>query len=242
MWQKNTSSKYVRSWNLRSRLYLLSCFYAAILMIDFEDLILIFYIWLPNNRGHHEKQPILNNILPLLIGLWPRKPRLSYTGALVWSTLLYLDPITIMCWRNSSTNYHQQLKHRKNTHTQHTFTFTPPLVVLDQPCTAIHLGCSLSYSAPTFGSDGKWYLGSTSMEGVEVKAESTKWFFRFEQQMIEELWAQRDFAALASNFGKKEAQRMFPQMFSVNSLPLMVASSSTWWWRREIRLLCWHWG
>ncbi len=29
----------------------------------------------------------------LLIGIWPRKPRLSYTGALVWSTLLCLHQI-----------------------------------------------------------------------------------------------------------------------------------------------------
>ena len=44
------------------------------------------------DRGHHEKQSILNNILLLFIGLWPRKPQLSYTGALVWSTLLCLHP------------------------------------------------------------------------------------------------------------------------------------------------------
>ena len=46
-----------------------------------------------NNRGHREKWSISNNILLLLIGLWPRKPRLSYTRALVWSTLLCLHSI-----------------------------------------------------------------------------------------------------------------------------------------------------
>ena len=46
--KKNSSSKYLRSWNLRSKLYLVSCFYASLLMIGFEDLILIFYIWVPN--------------------------------------------------------------------------------------------------------------------------------------------------------------------------------------------------
>ena len=44
---------------------------------------------------------------------------------------------------------------------------------------------------------------------------------------MEELRAQRVFAALASDFGKKEVQRMFPRMFSVYSLPPVVASSST---------------
>ena len=48
MWKKNSSSKYLRSWNLRSKLYLVSCFYTSLLMIGFEDLILIYYIWVPN--------------------------------------------------------------------------------------------------------------------------------------------------------------------------------------------------
>ena len=63
-------------------------------MIGFEDLILIFYIWVPNLTIEviMKKQSILNNILLLLIGVWPRKPRLSYTGTLVWSTLLSLHP------------------------------------------------------------------------------------------------------------------------------------------------------
>ena len=46
--KKNSSSKYLRSWNLRSKLYLVGCFYASLLIIDFEDLILIFFIWVPN--------------------------------------------------------------------------------------------------------------------------------------------------------------------------------------------------
>ena len=29
------------------------------------------------------------------IGLWPRKPRLPYTGAFIWSTLLCLHPISL---------------------------------------------------------------------------------------------------------------------------------------------------
>ena len=46
--EKNSSSKYLRSWNFRSKLYLVSCFYASLLMLGFEDLIVIFYIWVPN--------------------------------------------------------------------------------------------------------------------------------------------------------------------------------------------------
>ena len=32
---------------LTSKLYLVGCFYALLLMIGFKDLILIFYIWVP---------------------------------------------------------------------------------------------------------------------------------------------------------------------------------------------------
>ena len=46
--KKKSCLKYLRSWNLRSKLYLVSCFYASLLMICFEDLILILYIWVPN--------------------------------------------------------------------------------------------------------------------------------------------------------------------------------------------------
>ena len=46
--KKNPSSKYLRLWNLRSKLYLVNFFYVSLWMIDFEDLILIFYILVPN--------------------------------------------------------------------------------------------------------------------------------------------------------------------------------------------------
>ena len=46
--KKDSNSKYLRSWYLCSKLYLLSYFYASLLMIYFEDPILIFYIWVPN--------------------------------------------------------------------------------------------------------------------------------------------------------------------------------------------------
>ena len=48
MWKKNPTSKYIRSWNLRPRSDLASTFWAILLMIGFEDLILIFHIWVPN--------------------------------------------------------------------------------------------------------------------------------------------------------------------------------------------------
>ena len=37
--KKIPSSKILRSWNLRPKLYLVNCFYASLLMIGFEDLI-----------------------------------------------------------------------------------------------------------------------------------------------------------------------------------------------------------
>jgi hypothetical protein len=87
-------SNYSRSWNLRSKLYLVNCFYASLLMISFEDLILIFCIWVHNLTIEViVKKYILNNILLLLIGVWLRKSWLPYTGALSWSTLLCLHPV-----------------------------------------------------------------------------------------------------------------------------------------------------
>ena len=46
--ETNFKFKILRSWNLRWKLRLVSCFYTSLLMIGFEDLILIFYIWIPN--------------------------------------------------------------------------------------------------------------------------------------------------------------------------------------------------
>ena len=47
-YEENPTSKYLRSWNLPSKPYLAVTFWAILLMISFEDLILIFYIWVPN--------------------------------------------------------------------------------------------------------------------------------------------------------------------------------------------------
>ena len=46
--KKKSSSKYLRSWKLCAKLYLVRCFFTSLLMIDFEDFILILYIWVRN--------------------------------------------------------------------------------------------------------------------------------------------------------------------------------------------------
>ena len=58
--KKKLKFKYLRSWNLRLKLYLvhynynvikniiITYFYTSLLMIGFEELMLIFYIWVPN--------------------------------------------------------------------------------------------------------------------------------------------------------------------------------------------------
>ena len=52
--------KYLRSWNLRRKPSLAITFLAIFLMIIFEDLFLIFYMWVPNTtiEGAMEKNPI----------------------------------------------------------------------------------------------------------------------------------------------------------------------------------------
>ena len=74
-------------------------------MISFEDLILIFCIWIPNLTIEviMKNIYILNNNLLLAIGVWPRKSWLSYTGALSWFTLLCLHPLFNMIIVNALT-------------------------------------------------------------------------------------------------------------------------------------------
>ena len=45
--KKNPASKYIRSWNLCLELDLAITFWVVLLMMSFEDLILIFYMWVP---------------------------------------------------------------------------------------------------------------------------------------------------------------------------------------------------
>ena len=46
--KRNPTLKYLRSWNLCPKLDLAITFWAVLLMTSFEDLILIFYTWVPN--------------------------------------------------------------------------------------------------------------------------------------------------------------------------------------------------
>ena len=48
MKKKIPTSKYVRSWNLHPKPNLATTFWALLLIISFEDLVLVFYIWVPN--------------------------------------------------------------------------------------------------------------------------------------------------------------------------------------------------
>ena len=50
-----------------------------------------------NNRGHHKERELnfnSNNVLLLLVSLWPKALRFQYTGAFFWSTLPCLAPST----------------------------------------------------------------------------------------------------------------------------------------------------
>ena len=59
-----------------SKPYLAIIFWAVILIISIEDLILIFYIWVPNTiiQGDMEKNPVKKNLL-LLLAIQPKKLR-----------------------------------------------------------------------------------------------------------------------------------------------------------------------
>ena len=72
--KKNPTSKYLSSWNLRLKLDLAIIFWAILLMINFEDLMLIFYIWVPNTTIEcaMKTKSNLNNSLLLLLGVWPK--------------------------------------------------------------------------------------------------------------------------------------------------------------------------
>ena len=96
-----------------------------LLRITFDDRLWSSYIdilylstWL-TNRGHHEKLSILINIFILFIGIWPRKPRLLYTGALVWSTLLCLHSPVRAHFHWSNPCERREAFHDRTTTTKH---------------------------------------------------------------------------------------------------------------------------
>ena len=72
---KYPTSKYLRSWNLRHELDLAILLWAILLIISFEDLMLIFYIWVPSTttEGTMKKKSNSNNTLLLLLGVWQKK-------------------------------------------------------------------------------------------------------------------------------------------------------------------------
>ena len=81
--------KHVRSSNWCSDPYLTMCFWASLLLISFEDLNLVIYIWVFNAIKEvimNKKFNLTNNLL-LLLGLWQKKTWFKYTIAVIWSTL-----------------------------------------------------------------------------------------------------------------------------------------------------------
>ena len=74
MKKNNPTSKNLRLWNLCLELDLAIICLAIVLMISFENHILVFYIWLLNTtiKGSMKKTN-LNNTLLLLLGIWPKK-------------------------------------------------------------------------------------------------------------------------------------------------------------------------
>ena len=73
--KNNATSKYLTSWNQCPKSNLAITLWADLLMITFEDLVLIFYIWVPNTtiEGTMKKKSNSNNTMLLLLGNWPKK-------------------------------------------------------------------------------------------------------------------------------------------------------------------------
>ena len=74
-YEKNDpTTKYLRSWNLCLKLDSTIFFWASLLMISFEDLNLILYIWVFNTTIDVIMKKIQSNkILLFFLGLWPKK-------------------------------------------------------------------------------------------------------------------------------------------------------------------------
>ena len=71
--EKNPTLKYLKSWNLHPKPDLAITFWVVLLIISFEDLILIFYIWVPNTTiKDFMRKSNLNNTLLLYLGIWPK--------------------------------------------------------------------------------------------------------------------------------------------------------------------------
>jgi hypothetical protein len=73
--RKSPTSKYLRLWNLCSKLDLVITFWAILLIISFKDHILIFNIWLPNTTIEGAIRAISHINFTLLphLGVWPKQ-------------------------------------------------------------------------------------------------------------------------------------------------------------------------
>ena len=85
IWKKNPTSKYLRWWNLSPKPNLVITFWAILLMIIFEELILIFYIWVPKT-------------LLLLLGVWPK----NYGFSILEHFLCILDHACSLTYKSKS--------------------------------------------------------------------------------------------------------------------------------------------
>ena len=98
--EKKTSSKEWRPWNLRPKPCLAICFWALLLMISFEDLILAFYIWVLNTMKEVSKNCSQFkhhiSIIILFLNIWQKKLWFKDTVALLWSTLPCMHPYLVL--------------------------------------------------------------------------------------------------------------------------------------------------
>ena len=80
------SSKYLRSWNLHPKPNLAIIFWVVFLMISFEDIMLIFYVWVSNTTIEGAMK-IEKNTLLLLLDVWTKIYGLSIPE--LFSRILY---------------------------------------------------------------------------------------------------------------------------------------------------------
>ena len=74
----NFKLKIVRTWIPYPNPDLAIWYWALLLMISFEDLALVYYIWVlkHNNKGQHEKITNINNKFVLFLGIYEKKKNL----------------------------------------------------------------------------------------------------------------------------------------------------------------------
>ena len=116
--KKKSNFKYLRSWNLHPKLQLAIAFWAVLLMITFEDLILIFYIWVPNTTIEGSTNIIviiiiiiiknqLKHYFATLLGIWPKTfgfsiPKHFSVYLTVLASLWYSSHLVVKWWKFGS--------------------------------------------------------------------------------------------------------------------------------------------